>query len=172
MRISSPALETIEQLKADGLRIGSTTGYTRPIMEELMPIAAARGYTPEITVCAGDLPAGRPSPLIMWHAMAQMGIWPAHTVAKVGRHPARHRRRSWPPAPGRWASAFGQHGRPFGGRTVLPLSEAERTKLREPAEAAHARRRRGLVIDLVADLPGAIELISKALKAGKRPGRR
>ena len=77
------ALETFAELRRRGLRIGSTTGYTRPIMAELLPIAAAAGYAPEVTVCAGDLPAGRPSPLMMWHAMSQMGIWPASSVVKV-----------------------------------------------------------------------------------------
>ncbi len=70
-----------------GLRIGSTTGYTRPIMNELEPIAAAAGYRPEIVVCAGDLPEGRPSPLMMWYAMARMGVWPAASVVKVDDTP-------------------------------------------------------------------------------------
>ena len=43
----------------------------------------ASGYAPELTVCAGDLPAGRPSPLMMWYAMAKLGVWPAATVVKV-----------------------------------------------------------------------------------------
>jgi len=55
---------------------------------------------------------------------------------------------------------------------LAALSEAERTKLREPAEAAMRAAGADLVIDSVADLPRVIELISKALKAGKRPGRR
>ena len=56
-------------------------------MAELMPIAAAAGYAPDVTVCAGDLPAGRPSPLMMWYAMAVLGVWPAHDVVKVDDTP-------------------------------------------------------------------------------------
>ena len=52
-------------------------------MDELAPLAPAAGYTPDLTVCAGDLPAGRPSPLMMWYAMARLGVWPAATVVKV-----------------------------------------------------------------------------------------
>ena len=77
------ALDALAILRARGIRVGATTGYTRPIMNVLMPIAADAGYIPEITVCAGDLPEGRPSPLMMWHVMAHMGIWPAETVVKV-----------------------------------------------------------------------------------------
>ena len=81
------ALEALAEIRGRGLKIGSTTGYTRPIMDVLMPIAAAGGYAPEVTVCAGDLPAGRPSPLMMWHAMAAMGVWPAWSVVKVDDTP-------------------------------------------------------------------------------------
>src|SRR6185312_978988 len=77
------AIEAIVALRARGIRIAGTTGYTRPIMDVLEPIAAASGYAPELTVCAGDLPAGRPSPLMMWYAMARLGVWPAASVVKV-----------------------------------------------------------------------------------------
>ena len=77
------AIAAIETLRRRGLRIAGTTGYTRPIMEVLEPLAAASGYSPEFTVCAGDLPAGRPTPLMMWYAMAKLGVWPAATVVKV-----------------------------------------------------------------------------------------
>ena len=46
---------------ARGIRIGSTTGYTRPIMERLVPLAARQGFAPEVMVCAGDaVTAGQP----------------------------------------------------------------------------------------------------------------
>lgn len=76
-------LDVLAKAKARGLRIGATTGYTRPIMAALAPIAAAGGYRPDVDVCAGDLPAGRPSPLMMWKAMAELGVWPARSVVKV-----------------------------------------------------------------------------------------
>jgi phosphonoacetaldehyde hydrolase len=38
------AAQTVSALRARGLKIGSTTGYTRDIMERLLPLAAAQGY--------------------------------------------------------------------------------------------------------------------------------
>ena len=76
-------IAAIDALRARGIRIAGTTGYTRPIMDVLEPLAAAAGYAPELTVCAGDLPAGRPTPLMMWYAMAKLGVWPAASVVKV-----------------------------------------------------------------------------------------
>ena len=87
------ALAAIDALRARGIRIAGTTGYTRPIMDVLEPLAAAAGYAPELTVCAGDLPAGRPTPLMMWYAMAKLGVWPAAERGEGGRHRARYRRR-------------------------------------------------------------------------------
>ena len=40
------AADTIAALRERGLKIGSTTGYTRDIMEELLPVAARQGYAP------------------------------------------------------------------------------------------------------------------------------
>ncbi len=77
------ALEVVNRLRLDGIKIGSTTGYNRPIMDVLEPIAARAGYAPDNIVCAGDLAAGRPSPLMMYRCFADLGIWPASTVVKV-----------------------------------------------------------------------------------------
>src|SRR6202020_932494 len=77
------ALAAIDALRQRGLKIAGTTGYTRPILAVLEQIAAAPGSRRELTVCAGDLPAGRLSPLMMWYAMAKLGVWPAASVVKV-----------------------------------------------------------------------------------------
>ena len=77
------ALDVVAKLRADGIKIGSTTGYNRPIMDVLQPIAAKAGYAPDNIVCAGDLAAGRPSPLMMYRCFADLGVWPASTVVKV-----------------------------------------------------------------------------------------
>lgn len=60
------ARETVEWARARGMKIGSTTGYTRSIMERVLPIAAEQGYAPDNLVCADDLPEGRPGPLGMY----------------------------------------------------------------------------------------------------------
>lgn len=77
------AIEVVNTLRARGLKIGSTTGYNRPIMDIVTPIAAAGGYVPDNLVCAGDLVAGRPSPLMMYRCFADLGVWPPSTVVKV-----------------------------------------------------------------------------------------
>lgn len=77
------ALEVVAALRERGLKVGSTTGYNRPIMEVVSAIAARGGFVPDSLVCAGDLVTGRPTPLMMWRTFAELGIcWPS-TVVKV-----------------------------------------------------------------------------------------
>src|SRR5215469_12555114 len=50
---SSPiggVLEAIEMMKARGMKIGSSTGYTRPMLDLLLKTAAAEGYVPDCAV--------------------------------------------------------------------------------------------------------------------------
>ena len=51
--------ETVRECRALGLKIGSTTGYTRDIMAEILPVAEAQGFCPDSVVCTGDTPEGR-----------------------------------------------------------------------------------------------------------------
>ena len=60
------AAETVGDCARRGLKIGSSTGYTREIMAEVMPVAAAQGYVPDCLVCTGDTPDGRPTPFMLY----------------------------------------------------------------------------------------------------------
>ncbi len=77
------ATATVAALRERGLKIGSTTGYTRDIMEALLPPAALQGYAPDNLVCADDLPRGRPTPLMMYKCFLDLAVWPASAVVKV-----------------------------------------------------------------------------------------
>ena len=159
------ALAALADVKRRGLKVGSTTGYTRPIMKELMPIAAAGGYAPEVTVCAGDLAAGRPSPLMMWHAMAALGVWPAWTVVKVDDTPPGIGEGR---AAGTWTIALALTGNISGlsASELAALDDGARAEIR--ARAAKDMSDAHLVIDSIADLPGALDTIEARLANGER----
>lgn len=71
------------QLRDRGVRIGSGTGYSRDMMTGILPAAAAQGYAPEVVVCAGETVEGRPSPLMTWKALVDLGVWPSRACVKV-----------------------------------------------------------------------------------------
>lgn len=48
-------LDALADFRARGLKIGSTTGYTEEMGVLLQSEAAKRGYTPDSTVCAGQV---------------------------------------------------------------------------------------------------------------------
>jgi phosphonoacetaldehyde hydrolase len=154
---------------ARGIRIGSTTGYTRPIMERLAPLAAAQGFAPEVMVCAGDLAAGRPAPLQMWQAMAAMGIWPASRVIKLDDTPpgigeAR--------AAGCWAVGVALTGNIAGldSGQLAALDPPAREALRRAATDTLLRAGAHMVVDSAAELPAVVACIEARLAAGEGPG--
>jgi phosphonoacetaldehyde hydrolase len=160
------AIEAIEALRRRGMKIAGTTGYTRPIMDILEPLAAASGYMPELTVCAGDLPAGRPSPLMMWYAMARLGVWPAECVVKVDDTAPGIGEGN---AAGAWTVGIALTGNAVGlsAEELAAMSQQERARLRE--QAAAELRDADMMIDSIADLPQAVAAIDARLAAGKRP---
>jgi phosphonoacetaldehyde hydrolase len=162
-------LETLAELRRRGIRIGSTTGYTRPIMSVLAPVAEKAGFAPEIIVCAGDLPEGRPSPLMMWYAMAKMGVWPAHAVVKVD---------DTPPGigegrnAGTWAVGLALTGNIAGlsAEELSVLTEADRDTIRARATKEMKNAGADFVIDSVADLPKTLDEIEARVARGDYPG--
>jgi phosphonoacetaldehyde hydrolase len=75
--------EVVAELRRKGVRIGSTTGYTREIMAEILPVAAAQGFKPDSLVCTGDTPDGRPTPYMLYKTFLDLEIWPAWSAIKV-----------------------------------------------------------------------------------------
>lgn len=77
------ALDAALYVRRRGMKIGSTTGYTRSIMERVLPLAAAQGYAPDNLVCADDLPLGRPTAIGMYKCFLDLMVHPASAVIKV-----------------------------------------------------------------------------------------
>jgi phosphonoacetaldehyde hydrolase len=77
-------LDAVEALRARGLKIGSTTGYTDSMMEIVAAESAKKGYSPDSFVTPDGLPAGRPAPYMVWENLKRLGVYPASAVVKVG----------------------------------------------------------------------------------------
>lgn len=153
------AAEVAAELRAAGVRIGSCTGYTREMMADILPAAAAQGYAPDVLVCAGDTAEGRPSPLMLWKNLVELGAWPATACVKVddaavGIAEGR--------AAGVWTIGIAASGNSVGlslesFEALAPDERSERlAAARAELEAAGAH----LVIDTVADLPAALERLA------------
>ena len=74
---------TIDACRQLGLKIGSTTGYTRELMDVVAPLAARQGYSPDVIVCSDDVTAGRPEPWMNFRAAEQLGAFPMNSILIV-----------------------------------------------------------------------------------------
>ncbi|HTN76772.1 MAG TPA: phosphonoacetaldehyde hydrolase, partial [Pirellulaceae bacterium] len=81
------ALEALEACRARGLKIGSTTGYTRGLMDIVEPLARDAGYAPEVVLCADDTPQGRPAPWMLFRAAEALNVYPMSRVVVVDDTP-------------------------------------------------------------------------------------
>jgi phosphonoacetaldehyde hydrolase len=77
------ALETVGQLRKRGYKIGSTTGYTTEMMAINLKDATKQGYKPDSTVCASDVPAGRPFPFMCLQNVINLGVSPVEACVKI-----------------------------------------------------------------------------------------
>jgi phosphonoacetaldehyde hydrolase len=149
------ARATFDRVRSAGLRVASSTGYTREMMQPVLARAAEQGYVPEHVVCSGETPAGRPSPLMIYKACAELGVWPLSRVVKVDDAQAGI-------AEGRAAGAFTvgvASGNALGLslEALQALPATERARRIERAGRSLLDAGADLVIDSVADLVPALE---------------
>jgi phosphonoacetaldehyde hydrolase len=161
-------LETITDLRRRQLKIGSTTGYLRDMMDSIVPEAQKQGYCPDALVCPDDVPVGRPYPWMIFQNLIQLQVYPAEAVVKVGD--------TLPDIEeglnaGLWTVGLALSG------NLLGLTEGELAAL--PAEEL-AEKRAAIakqlyqsgahyVIDGIWDLPPVLDDIQLRLARGERP---
>ena len=77
-------VDTISMLRSQGIKVGSTTGYTRGMMDVVIPSAAKLGYVIDNCVTSDNLPGGRPKPYMIYQNMCELDIASPRSVMKVG----------------------------------------------------------------------------------------
>jgi phosphonoacetaldehyde hydrolase len=161
-------LEAVEHCRRAGMKIGSSTGYTRELMDVLEPVVHRLGFQPDAMVCTTDVPAGRPAPWMCLENARRLDVYPMEAIVKVddtivGVEAGLNA--------GMWTIGVARSG------NLVGLSEDELGAL-SPGEqasrvaAAYERLYAGgahLVIDTVADLPAALDALSRRLGQGAAP---
>jgi phosphonoacetaldehyde hydrolase len=158
------AAETAAALRALGVKIGSGTGYTREMMAEILTSAARQGYAPEVVVCAGETPSGRPSPLMAWKAMIELDAWPANTCIKVDDAPVGIEEGR---LAGCWTVGLSASGNGVGldRDSFLALSPAERQAKLAEAESALRAAGADVIIEDVSQLMPVVHEIARRIAA-------
>lgn len=162
------ALDAVKAMRARGYKIGSTTGYTTEMTKINLADAARQGYAPDSTVCASEVPAGRPFPHMCLQNAINLNVTTIHSCVKIddtvpGVEEGLNA--------GMWSIGLAMSGNEIG----LPLKEMLALP---PAELA-ARRQRAYtrmyqvgahyVVDSIADVMPVLDDIETRLKRGEKP---
>jgi phosphonoacetaldehyde hydrolase len=80
--------EAVARMRARELKIGTTTGYNRAMLDYLLGRAAAQGFVPDSAVCPDDVRAGRPLPWMCYLTAMRLDVYPLWAFVKIGDTPA------------------------------------------------------------------------------------
>jgi phosphonoacetaldehyde hydrolase len=148
---------TAARLRDAGVKIGSTTGYTRAMMEVLLPAARANGYEPDCLVCPDDVGGvGRPYPYMVWENHRELGADAIGSVVKIGDTAADI-------AEGKNAGCisvgvvYGSNMMGVAGAEYEAAGAGERRRLEESARAAYRDAGADEIIERFSDIPALIE---------------
>jgi phosphonoacetaldehyde hydrolase len=161
-------LEALTDFRARGLKVGSTTGYTMEMMEVLLEEAKKRGYVPDSSVCASQVPAGRPYPWMCLQNALNLQVFPMESMVKVGD--------TLPDIleglnAGMWTIGVARTGNEMG-LTLQEVSALEYEVLKRKLARAYQRMYQAgahFVVDGISEVPDVLDKINARLARGERP---
>jgi phosphonoacetaldehyde hydrolase len=160
--------EAIADFRSRGLKIGSTTGYDRAMMDVLLPEAQKRGYSPDCVVCVSEVPAGRPAPWMALLCAMRLRVYPMEAIVKVGD--------TLPDITaglnaGMWTIGVAKTGNMLG-MNQAQIDALAADALAEGLDGAYARMYEAgahYVVDSIADVPPILDEINTLLARGEHP---
>lgn len=154
--------EVVARFRRRGLKIGSTTGYTREMVDQLLASSAQQGYVPDCSVTPGEVGSGRPHPFMTFECAIRLQVYPLTAIAKIGDTPADileglHA--------GAWSIGVAGTGNGIGltHEEFSALSESEQETRLADARAELEQAGAHFVVDRVADLEPVLDAIDSLL---------
>jgi phosphonoacetaldehyde hydrolase len=156
-----------ERLHSRGVKLGSTTGYTRPMLDVLVSRAATQGYKPELSMCPDDAGGGRPNPWMCLRIAIEFRLSSTSTAVKIGDTISDIQEAL---NAGMWAIGIAATGNEVGlsATDLASLTEAERSKRIELAHQTLLAAGAHYVVDSVALCEPVLDEIDDRLAAGER----
>ncbi|MBB1623746.1 phosphonoacetaldehyde hydrolase [Achromobacter sp. UMC71] len=163
------AVQILQTLREQGIKIGSCSGYPRQVLDVLLPHAAADGIAPDCVVAGDELPAGgRPGPYMALANVLALGAGDVRRCIKVDdTTPGIEEGRN----AGMWSVGLTLSGNEVGYSPAELAAAAPAEVQARVARAAQRLTQAGAhyVIDSVADLPAVIQQIQQRLARGEAP---
>ena len=79
--------ETVARLRKRGIKIGSTTGYTRAMLDLVLRPAEQQGYSPDCAITPDEVDGGRPHPWMIYANAIRLKVEPLEAIVKMGDTP-------------------------------------------------------------------------------------
>ncbi|XP_014675884.1 PREDICTED: phosphonoacetaldehyde hydrolase-like [Priapulus caudatus] len=165
------AAEAVKTLRNQyGLKIGSTTGFTRPMVDILERDAKKQGLTFDCTVAGDEVTNGsRPKPHMVFRNMDLLDVHPVQAVLKVDDTVSGIGEAL---AAGCWGVGVARYSNYMHINSLGEEKHVPETEIRRRLE--HSRdllRKAGshYVVDSIADLPEVVEKINARLANGEKP---
>jgi phosphonoacetaldehyde hydrolase len=162
------ALDTINTLRAQGLKIGSCSGYPAVVMAKVVELAKQNGYVADHVVATDEVPNGRPHPAQALANVIALGISDVASCVKVDDTvPGILEGRS----AGMWTVALVCSGNALG-LTYAQFQAMNADDLARERARIHSLfegSRPHYLIDTINDLPPVLADIDRRLAAGEMP---
>lgn len=162
--------KVIKRLQARGIKIGSSTGFTRPMVDILEKAARKQGYVPDASV-AGDevLHGARPRPFMVYRNLDLLDAWPIESVIKVddtvsGVGEGLNA--------GCWAVGVARYSNYMNINTLEEEATLSKEEIQRRLEKTRELLRKAgahYVIDSLADIEAVIEDVNARLARGEKP---
>lgn len=78
------AIELINSLQKQGIKVGTTTGYVSEMMNNILQITYNYGLVPDSVVNSSEVSAGRPAPWMIYRNCEKMNVFPLSQMVKIG----------------------------------------------------------------------------------------
>ena len=160
--------ETVEQWRAEGLKIGSTTGYTRELLDAVMSVSARHGYRPDASVTPDQVGAGRPAPFMCYRNAIELQVFPLSSLVKIGDTPSdiAEGRNA-----GMWTVGITLTGNEVGlsRREFQALDSRQQAAMRARAASRLSEAGAHFLADSVAECGDFLREVDRRIAAGERP---
>jgi len=161
-------LAIVRALRKRGYKIGSTTGYMTEMMKINLRDAAKQGYVPDSTVCASEVPAGRPYPYMCLQNVMNLGVSPVAACVKIDdTRPGIEEGLNG----GMWTIGLAISGNEIGLslKDWSKVPKADQERMRQGAYTRMYQSGAHYVVDTIADILPCLDDIEARLARGERP---
>jgi len=167
-RLIPGAIELQGWLRDRGIKLGVNTGYSREMVNVMLPELVAQGFEPESVVVATEVPQGRPAPHMSMKNAIELGVSAVQGCVKVddtttGIEEGLNA--------GMWTVAVVASGNAVGlsEEQLSALNDTDRAETVARGHRVMATSGAHYVIDSIVDLPNVLAEIACRLQAGECP---